>query len=275
MHGVEGPPAAELLRSAAAAFSVDLEAPTVLRRARATVVRAHSVRGPVVGTVIIKQFRPIRRDHFLRERAGLGLLSGLPELEGFVPRLLADDEAVLVLLIADVAEHASYSDLISSGDPAAALRTLNDTAWRLGVLHGCARSLIPEFSAMVPKWSTPGSHLRDSAGATLAFLRRALLPGVSDAAADEFAVGSEVHSQLIQVADHVDEPSALSTITVGDLAPSNVLLGAQGPVFIDLEYCGVRHAFYDAMFWHCIRPFSRDTTAEIGTGKMKRDPAAR
>ena len=116
---------------------------------------------------------------------------------------------------------------------------------------------------MVPKWSTPGSHLRDSAGATLAFLRRALLPGVSDAAADEFAVGSEVHSQLIQVADHVDEPSALSTITVGDLAPSNVLLGAQGPVFIDLEYCGVRHAFYDAMFWHCIRPFSRDTTAEM------------
>ena len=39
------------------------------------------------------------------------------------------------------------------------------------------------------------------------------------------------------------------------MAPSNVLLAGPRVVFIDLEYCGRRHAFYDAMFWRCICPF--------------------
>jgi hypothetical protein len=43
------------------------------------------------------------------------------------------------------------------------------------------------------------------------------------------------------------------------MAPSNILLGPTGPVFIDLEYTEVRHAFYDAMFWRCICPFPTAT----------------
>ena len=64
--------------------------------------------------------------------------------------------------------------------------------------------------------------------------------------------------ELIDVANRVDESGVFTTITLGDMAPSNLLLGPQGPVFIDLEYCGVRNAFYDAMYWHCIYPFPAD-----------------
>jgi hypothetical protein len=73
----------------------------------------------------------------------------------------------------------------------------------------------------------------------------------------------DLHAELLEVADLVDEVNDLSTITVGDMAPSNVLLGPRGAVFIDLEYCGVRNAFYDAMYWHCIYPLSPDTADQM------------
>jgi hypothetical protein len=243
------------IRSAETAFGLKLDAPTVLREGRATVVRAFSSDGRTRGTVIIKQFKKIHREHFIRERAGLGLLSSVPGLKGFVPQLLADDEAELVLLIEDVTEQASYSDVIAP-DGAAAAQTLVDTARRLGIVHGRGRNLVSGFRAKVPERQSPGTLLRQATGLTLAFIRRAL--SNDPAAAAALAVGSDVHSQLTMVADRVDEPGILSTITVGDMAPSNLLLGSQGPVFIDLEYCEIRNAFYDAMYWHCIYPVSAD-----------------
>ncbi len=57
------------------------------------------------------------------------------------------------------------------------------------------------------------------------------------------AGSSDLQSELMRVADEVDGPRILSTITVGDMAPSNVLLGLDGPVFLDFEYCGIRSGF--------------------------------
>jgi len=96
--------------------------------------------------------------------------------------------------------------------------------------------------------------LRKGLGSTLAFIRRALLDETEKVR--ELAVGSQLQVELKAVSELVDAANACSTITVGDMAPSNLLLGSQGVVFIDLEYCGVRNAFYDAMYWHCIYPVS-------------------
>jgi hypothetical protein len=64
---------------------------------------------------------------------------------------------------------------------------------------------------------------------------------------------------LAELGGRLDKRGPLSTITLGDMAPSNILLGPTGPVFVDLEYAEVRHAFYDAMFWRCICPFPTAT----------------
>ena len=247
-------PAADVVQRVKTAFALDLEAPVVLGEGRATVVRALSLNGAAKGRpVIVKRFGEAYREHFVRERAGLSLLSTIPGLEGFVPRLLADGEAELMLLIEGVVEQGSYSEVIVSGGEVAS-QILVETARRLGALHGHARSRVSDFLARVPEQPSAGSLLRKGAEATLAFIQRAL--SCDGDAVAEGVVSSEVHSQLIDVADRVDESGVFSTITVGDMAPGNLLLGPEGPVFIDLEYCGIRNAFYDAMYWHCIYPFS-------------------
>jgi hypothetical protein len=61
--------------------------------------------------------------------------------------------------------------------------------------------------------------------------------------------------ELAGVAERVGNPASFATLSVGDMAPSNVILGGGTVTFVDLEYSGIRHAFYDAMFWHCIGTF--------------------
>jgi hypothetical protein len=244
----------DVLGRAEAAFGLELHAAQVLREGRATVVRASSLQGRVQGPVVIKQFKEVYREHFVRESVGLDLLSSVPNLARFVPRLLAVHEAGCMLLIEAIEERQSYADAIFSDD-AAATKVLVETARRLGVLHGCARSGVPAFRARVPEHKTPGSLLRKGVGSVLGFIRHALS---DDPTLPAHTVGADLESELMRVADQVDEPGILSTITVGDMAPSNVLLGPDGPVFVDFEYCGARDGFYDAMYWHCICSFSAD-----------------
>jgi hypothetical protein len=243
-----------VVEDAEAAFGLELHAGEMLRNGRATVIRASSLRGPVQGPVVIKQFKEEYREHFVRESVGLGLLSSIPDLARFVPRLLADDDAGRMLLIEAIDERQPYGDTIFS-DELAATEVLVETARRLGLLHGCARSKVPAFRAKVPECSSPGLLLRKAVDPILGFIRRALN---DNAGVSAYAIGSDLQSELMRVADEVDEPGHLSTITVGDMAPSNVLLGPDGPVFVDFEYCGIRSGFYDAMYWHCICPFSSD-----------------
>jgi hypothetical protein len=244
----------DIVRRAEAAFALRLEAPEVVRKGgRSTVLRAFSLSGTTRGPVILKHYAEAHREHYLRESAGLRALSTVEGAQRFVPQLLAEDAKELLLLTRTIAERGSYSEQIFCDDANVAKRALVDTARCLGSFHGYARSAVHEFRSSVRDDASPGSLLRRNAEATLAFMRRALGENTRDG--KMMNVGEEIHDQLLAVADSVDEPSVLCTLTVGDMAPSNILLGTHGPVFVDLEYCGVRNAFYDAMYWHCICPF--------------------
>lgn len=244
----------DIVRRAEAALALRLEAPEIIRKGgRSTVLRAISLSGPTKGPVVLKRYDEAHREQYLRERAGLRALSTTEVARRFVPELLAEDDAELLLLTRRIAEQGSYSEQVFSNDANVAMRPLVDTARCLGLFHGHARSAVNEFRCNVPDQASPGSMLRQGVNATLAFMRHALAENTRDAR--KMTVGEEVHEQLLDVAESVDEPSSLCTLTVGDMAPSNILLGPHGPVFVDLEYCGVRNAFYDAMYWHCICPF--------------------
>jgi hypothetical protein len=193
---------------------------------------------------IEKRFTPAHRDHYESERAGLSVLSRIPELSGFVPQLLDEDDSSSMIAIEDIGQCPSLDSMLRASDALAAERALIETARRLGMLHGYARAHTLAFDDLAPPPVSAGCRLASGAVATIAFCER--------------AVGrpcSELVPALSALAEDVDSLGSLTTVTLGDLAPSNVLLGPRGPVFIDLEYAAVRHAFYDAMFWRCICPF--------------------
>jgi hypothetical protein len=256
-HDDQGTSLAEVTQRAESVFGLKLEGIAVLRDGRATVIRAISHRGPSAREVVIKRFKAPNMDHYLRERTGLSVLADMPNLEGFVPELVAADDGSTTLVIESIPESESYAALVAAGRSASA-RVLTDTAWRLGALHGGARSGISELSSKAPAQPSPGTFLRGAAPATLELIERVLASGGARAFPLE-----RVESELMDVADQVDQEGPLSTVTLGDLAPSNVLLGLRGPVFIDLEFCGVRGAFYDAMYWHCIYPFPSEMADEM------------
>ncbi len=251
----------EMLRVAESAAALRLKSPTVIQQGRATVVRASTRGSSTIAAVILKRFHPPYHDHFLRERQGLQLLASIPELKAFTPHLIVAHDTTLMLVTICLDERIPDRDLTGSHDSPTQDAMLMDTAHRLGLLHGHACSRTRDFQVGTAELPSPGSQLLSGIPATLSFLERAWFEEIQPRDFPLDAVGAE----LTRVAREVDAPSDLRTVTLGDMAPSNILAGPEGPVFIDLEYCGVRHAFYDAMYWHCICPFPSHTVDMMDT----------
>jgi Ser/Thr protein kinase RdoA (MazF antagonist) len=78
-------------------------------------------------------------------------------------------------------------------------------------------------------------------------LRRAVPRARAFIDAVEPAIGKQSETALDRLAASIVEDGPCSTVTVGDMAPSNVLLDDARVIFVDFEYAGVRHPFYGAM----------------------------
>jgi hypothetical protein len=239
------------VRTTEDAFSIVLRDPTLVQRGRALVLRARVDGLGETGNVIVKVFALAHRGHFLREKTGLRVLSGVRAVREWVPRLLADHDGAMAILMDEVPERASLPLLLGSRDSSGAVRTLIEVAKRLGALHGHARDSVARFRVAVPESLLPGRQLCAAIPTILAFYTQATDGGS--------AQPDVLTSALAELGRRVDKRGSLSTVTLGDMAPSNILLGPMGPVFVDLEYAEVRHAFYDAMFWRCICPFPTAT----------------
>jgi aminoglycoside phosphotransferase len=192
-------------------------------------------------TAIIK--RPVGNEALLQhESSGLRALAGLA-----VPQLLA----VLpsgTWVLEDLGPGLTLADLLDASDRDAAVTGLMRTAAALGHLHAAARSRIEVFAgldaARACAYRQQAQQFRDAYTAIERFF-----------AAAGIETGASLRAGCERLAQALAVPNDLFTVTLGDAAPSNVMLAAREPVmFVDLEYCGVRHAFYDAMFWRCICP---------------------
>jgi hypothetical protein len=109
---------------------------------------------------IIKRLKAGYREHFLRERAGLSLLSEVVG-ERIAPKLLHENEAATALVLEDVGDSRSLDSLVGSSDPLAARKALVSVASRLGTLHARARSFGPRLHALPPV-PDPGEVLTNS-----------------------------------------------------------------------------------------------------------------
>jgi hypothetical protein len=263
----------EVLAAAAATVALPFRAATVLRDGRAIVVRAEAFADGRPVSTIIKRFKVGYHEHFLRERAGLRLLSNLGG--GLVPALLGENEGELTLVLQDVNNGLSLDTIIASSDTATATRALLAVATQLGTLHARARSFGLELRALPPT-ASPGDVLISCLPSILRFV--------------ELACGTtaarSARPAILDLAARVNMRANDDTLTLGDLAPSNILVVDRAAVFLDLEYCGHRHPFYDAVFWRCICPMpsavrtamdaayrqgSREGGAELSEAKFEQE----
>lgn len=232
------PPLAELRTLTGLALEVGV---TLREGPRATVWR-HAVAGG--GAVIVKRTTDPNAATAARERAAYAALSGakLP-----VPRCLASQGDLLAL-------EAVPGEPLPPEPAAMAPAVLHRVARTLGNLHAGAREAgrhLPGSPALEEQAQT----LRDAWPRIEAFVGSAL---------GSVPVGLE--AALARLADAVaNVPAEACTLTLGDMAPSNVLVSDAHVNFVDLEYAGLREPFYDAMFWRVIVPMPLDLSRDLDT----------
>ena len=206
------------------------------------------------GSVIVKRWK-IQPERGLDEWAALDLLTeGRPDV-AIAPRFLGGDLAARCFVMEDLGRAPTLEDMLNASGAGAregAAAALVDVARLTARLHVAARALASVFDRRRdalearprPTASEAAHWLRRRGGDLEAWLR---------------AVGAgragPVDEALKALADFVEAPGAWTTVTHGDMAPSNTLRAADGWRLVDFEYAGVRPALYDALLWTLFCPF--------------------
>jgi hypothetical protein len=225
----------------------------VLRRGgRNLVLQAARTRATTPGEIVIKAVLGAE-NLLLREAAALRFLATQESLGVFFPRLLAVDPAAGVVVLEHVAGETLES-ILAGADAGRAAAAVNATARALGAIHATTADRVADWEAQ------PGVNRMPPAAQAEAF--RELAPAIVGFCG-RAGVNLPVcfREELGEIANALECPGRWLAFTVGDMAPSNVILGEVGPVFLDLEYADYRHAGYDAAFWHCIAPLPERVVA--------------
>lgn len=224
--------------------------PVTLSQGRARVLRCRVTSGADNGTVIVKIADP-HSITFRRELAAYRVLPDCWRSRSRIPRLVAALPEDGLLVLEDVERATPLLRLLLGGDRAAAQVSLDRMSDALGELHAKLRSVQDRWSlelgADPPAFQEQAATFERTFPAIHQFIAALGVPP-----SDAFDDG------LKQLSRRIAEGAPDTTLTVGDLAPTNVFLSSDEVVFIDFEYAGVRQPFYDAMFWHCICAFPPD-----------------
>lgn len=234
--------------SAAWGRPVLLSEPQVLRtQSRCDVVRAR-VRGGEVPTIILKHFR---------DDPGLGLdeWTGL-ELLGrhnltTAPGLIAGDVATRLFVMEDLGTGPTLEDLFNAPDPRAATGGLLAVARITAQMHARTLRVQGDFDLIRHTLSPRPTRVRIDNARYLLDHEDRLQRWVAATGARE-APGT--HEDLEVLARELADPGPFLALTHGDMAPGNTLFTPSGPRLIDFEYCGMRHALYDALMWLLVVP---------------------
>jgi len=233
---------AEILGAASRASGLELADPTLIRRGPRNLVFQCRIAGSNPSREVIVKAAHGAQDLLATEASALRLLGKNARTSQWIPRLLRYDPAARLLVTESVGPARSLEELLHGTDRTAVQQALAATAHSLAELHALT------------------SRLDERTASTLAADQAAAFSKGLPAIADFFSRAGVVLTEpavaeLHSIAEGVAHPQEKLAFTVGDMAPSNVLITGSGPVFIDFEYAGFRHAFYDAVFWRCICPF--------------------
>lgn len=242
--------------------AVRLEAPMLLKSwARNDVWRVRVAADGAPWTfVIVKRFKsePARG---IDEWAALELLTDRPPRSAIAPGFVGGDLAARCFVMEDLGDAPGLEGLLEAqgaGAREAAAAALVEVARVTARLHVAMRRLAAEFDrrrdALSPR---PRPTAADAAHC---LRRRGDDLAVWLAAVGE-AVTASPHAAIAAVAHFVETPGEWTTLTHGDMAPSNTRRAADGWRLLDFEYAGVRPALYDALLWTLFCPFPPDLIA--------------
>lgn len=206
------------------------------------------------GSVIVKRWKA-QPERGLDEWAALGLLTERRANVAVAPRFLGGDLTARCFVMEDLGRAPTLEDVLNAsgaGAREAAAGALIDVARLTARLHVAARALAAEFdrrrdalAARPRPTAAEAAHWLRRRGADLEAWLRAVGEGLPES----------VDEALKVLADFVEGPDAWTTVTHGDMAPSNTLRAADGWRLMDFEYAGVRPALYDALLWTLFCPF--------------------
>ena len=242
--------------------AVRLETPTLLKSwARNDVWRARVAGdGAPWASVIIKRFKSEPARGF-DEWAALELLTDRSPRPAIAPAFVGGDMAAHCFVMEDLGVAPSLEGVLEAkgaragADAASALMEVARVTARFHVtMRGPAAEFDRRRDALAPR---PRPAVAEAAY----WLRRR----GDDLAAWLAAVGEALpgppHEAIATVADLVEAPGQWTTLTHGDMAPSNTLRTADGWRLLDFEYAGVRSALYDTLLWTLFCPFPADLVA--------------
>jgi hypothetical protein len=153
-----------------------------------------------------------------------------------------------VLVLEDVADGRALQAFLLDGERADAIAALERMAHALGLLHASTAEAGAALTSSGPSAAPAFRAQADSFRAGLPAVR-AFVEGLG------LTPAAPLGRALEGLADRIAGGGPDCTVTHGDLAPGNVLLEGDQVVFIDLEFCGVRHPFSDATIWRGVCAF--------------------
>lgn len=222
-----------VLAAAGRALGTELSGPAALRHGPANaVLRCRTAHGR---SVIVKAFSagPEGRRGFTGEAAGLALgLGG--------PALLAVDDAVPLVVMADLGPAPTLEDVLSGGDREAGERAL--LAWARSLGRQAARSVgrAQEFARL---WAAYGrGRVACDEGPWIARNAERFLALLA-------AAGLAAPPGLAGELEHMGRVgAALPVFTPGDTCPYNTLITPAGARVVDFELCCYRSVFLAAAY---------------------------
>jgi hypothetical protein len=257
---VSAPPdAAAAVLSARAGCAVRLESPALLKSwARNDVWRARVAGGAdLPASVIVKRFKA-EPERGLDEWAALALLTATGVAPAAAPGFLGGDAEARCFLVEDLGVAPTLEDVLHAEGADARERAglaLLEVARVTARLHVAMRPHAAEFDRR-------RDALQRRALTTAATAAMALRGRGSDLAAWLSALrepaAASPDEAIDELARFVERPGEWTTLTHGDMAPSNTGRTVSGWRLLDFEYAGVRPALYDALLWTLFCPFPPD-----------------
>jgi hypothetical protein len=202
-------------------------------------------------SIIVKHFKT-DVDRGLDDWASLEFLTRAGAAPALCPRFLGGDVTARLFVIEDLGEGRTLEDLLIASDEKAASDAVVTLAAAAGRLHAATLDHHAEFDrrreALGPRELTPMAR-------AAAVLRAAPADVTRWLTAVEIPVPRGLPESLASLADAVARPGPFTTVTHGDVAPSNNHVSPAGLRLLDFEYGGVRSALYDTLFWNLFCPF--------------------
>jgi hypothetical protein len=247
---------AAALLSARAGLAVRLESPELLKSwARNDVWRARVAGGSSLpASVIVKRYKS-EPERGLDEWAALALLTTAGLAPAAAPVFLGGDAEARCFVVEDLGEAPTLEDLLNAKGGDARERAeaaLLEVARLTARLHVAMRPLAAEFDRRRDELARRALTTVAAAAGALRGRGEDLVAWLSALREPSPEPVDEAIETLVQF---VERPGPWTTLTHGDMAPSNTARAAGGWRLLDFEYAGLRPALYDALVWTLFCPF--------------------